>query len=219
LHVNGLVRQLIDLQPPQGIFDETVVANLRPALSAGARHALVHRAVAAGDVLRLRRGLYCLAPPFLRATPHPFVVAAALHGPSHISLETALRFHGLIPEAVPEVASVTLSRARTFTTPLGTFSFHTVPAAEPRAGVTALEVEPRAWAFVADPIRAIADVLYLRPEVSWARDGLAFLTESLRIERDALDKISWKRMAEVRRSIRNRRVVQYLDGMKQGLGT
>ncbi|PKN46540.1 MAG: hypothetical protein CVU63_07455 [Deltaproteobacteria bacterium HGW-Deltaproteobacteria-20] len=48
MHVNGLVRQLIrqliDLQPPQGIFDETVVANLRPALSAGALRVAVSKA-------------------------------------------------------------------------------------------------------------------------------------------------------------------------------
>lgn len=217
--MKGLVRQLIDLQPPHGIFDETVVANLHPELSPGARHALVHRAVAKGDVLRLRRGLYCLAPPFLRASPHPFVVAAALHSPSHVSLETALRFHAMIPETVPEVASVTLARTRTFATPLGTFSFHTMRASEPRAGVSALELEPGAWAFVADPLRAIADLLYLRPEVNWARDGLSFLTNSLRIERDALERMSWQRLPEVRRSIRNRRVVQYLDGMKQEIRT
>ena len=118
-----------------GLFDDTVVRNLFPETTVGARKLLVHRAVRSKEVLRLKRGIYCLGEVYRRSHPHPFVVAGLLHSPSHISLESALSFHTLIPEAVYEVTSVTVRRSRSFETVLGRFSFMTVPADNPRAGV------------------------------------------------------------------------------------
>ena len=43
------------------------------------------------------------------------MLAASLHAPSHVSLESALAYHGLIPEAVYQVASITVARSREFT--------------------------------------------------------------------------------------------------------
>ena len=45
--------------------------------------------------------------------------AAAVASPSHVSLESALAHHGLIPEAVQQTSSVTAHRSRSFTTDLG----------------------------------------------------------------------------------------------------
>lgn len=199
------------------MFDETVVANLFPHHSPGARHALVHRAVQAAQVLRLKRRLYCLAPRFRHSTLHPFVIAGALHAPSQVSLESALAYHRLIPEAVRQVASVTLQRSRTFDTPLGRFEFVRVPSNALRAGVRAEQVAPQSWAFVSTPLRAIADLIYLRREVRWERDGLAFLTDSMRIEVEDLQQISGELFDEVAASLRSQRVQGYLRGLRQEL--
>lgn len=155
-----------------------------------------------------------LAPPYRKTEPHPFVLAASLHAPSHVSLESALAYHGLIPEAVYQVASVTVARSREFTTRLGVFSFHRVPTLSPRAGVEALVVARNAWAFVATPLRAIADLVYLNKEISWKRNGMNYLTESLRIEEDDLRDMSFDRLDEILESFRSRRVRAYLQGLK-----
>ena len=207
------------LSPPGGLFDETVIRNLLPDRSEAARKVLVHRAVSAGEIIRLRPGLFLLAPEFQKTHPHPFVVAAMLHSPSHVSLESALSHHGLIPEAVFQVSSVTSARSRTFHTPVGVFSFVRVPASDPTAGVRALKVDGRSWAFVATPLRAIADLIYTRRDVTWAKDGLAFLTESMRIERDDLEKISFESLDEVCESLRGRRTTDYLRGLYRELKT
>jgi predicted transcriptional regulator of viral defense system len=207
------------LSPPGGIFDETVIRNLLSDRSEPARKVLVHRAVAAGEILRLKPGLFLLAPEFQKTHPHPFVIAAILHSPSHVSLESALAHHGLIPEAVFQVSSVTFSRSRMFKTPVGVFSFVRVPAANPRAGVQALKVDDRSWAFVATPLRAIADLIYTRKNVGWTKDGLAFLTESMRIERDDLEGISFESLDEVCESLRSRRTSDYLRGLYRELKT
>lgn len=213
-----LTQSVFALAPPGGLFDAAVVRNLFPGSTPGARKLLVHRAVHQGEVLRLRSGLYCLVPAYRKTALHPFTVAAALHGPSHVSLETALAFHGLIPEAVFQVASVTAQRSRTYTTPMGSFVFRRVPCHDPKAGVRAVRLSPDAWAFVALPLRAIADLVYLRRDISWNRDGLGFLTESLRMEDDDLRTLKLEAFSEIRYAIRDRRTQDYLDGLREELG-
>jgi hypothetical protein len=61
-------------------------------------------------------------------------------------------------------------------------------------------------------VRAIADLIYTRKQVNWERDGLAFLTESMRIERDDLKKVSFESLDEVCQSLRDRRTTDYLRG-------
>lgn len=70
-------------------------------------------------------------------TPHPFVIASVLLSPSHITMESALWHHGLIPEGVSEVVCGTPKRARRFHTPVGLFNFIRIPDLNPRAGVRA----------------------------------------------------------------------------------
>ena len=206
------------LSPPGGVFDETVIRNILADRSEAARKVLVHRAVAAGEIIRLRPGLFLLAPELRKTHLHPFVIAAILHSPSHVSLESALAHHGLIPEAVFQVSSVTSSRSRTFKTSVGVFSFVRVPAANPRAGVQALKVDDRSWAFVATPFRAIADLVYTRKDVSWEKDGLAFLTDSMRIDREDLENMALDDLNEVCESLRERRTTDYLRGLVRELG-
>ena len=58
----------------------------------------------AGRVVQLRRNVYLLGQPWRRIEPHPFVVANALQRPSYVSLQSALAYHGMIPEAAPVAA-------------------------------------------------------------------------------------------------------------------
>lgn len=213
-----LTDALVRLDPPGGIFDGTVLGNLYPDLSAGARKALVHRAVKNGEAVRLKPGVFLLARPYRRTDPHPFVIAALLHAPSHVSLESALAFHRLIPEAVRQVSSVTARRSRVFTTPLGVFPFRRVPARDPRAGVRAVKLGPAAWAFVATPLRALADLVYLKKSVSWPGDGPAFALESLRIEEEDLAALPAGNLREILESVANRRVAAYLLGLAGHFG-
>ena len=208
-----LTQRVFALSPPGGLFDGTVVRNLFPDLTRGARDQLVHRALRRREVLRLTDGRYCLAGPFRKTHPHPFIVAAFIRYPSHVSFESALAHHGLIPEAVQGVACACSQRSRVFDTPLGRFSYHRVPAADSLAGVVSVEIERGSWVFLATPLRAIADLVYLRKEVRWDRDGIGFLEESLRIESHDLGQLSLDTLDEVCSSIRSRRTREFLTGL------
>ena len=210
-----LTEEVYKLAPPGGLFDESVVRTLFSELSYGAVKLLVHRAVKSGEVLRLKPGSFCLAPEFQRTHPHPFVVAAVLHSPSHISLESALWHHGLIPEALQITSSVTWKRNRSFKTPLGLFTFQRVPALNPRAGVRATRLDEQGWGFIASPLRAIADLIYLKKDVRWEPGGLDFLTRSMRMEEEDLRGISMEDFHEVFETMKNQRVRTYLEWFRR----
>jgi hypothetical protein len=212
-----LTEKIFHLAPPGGLFDETVISNLFPDSSSGARALLVHRACQADEVLRLKPGLFVLNRPFRKTEPHPFQIAALLHYPSHISLESALAWHHLIPEAVYQVSSVTSTRSRVFTTPFGVFTFQRVPARAPRAGVESVEIARNTWPAIATPLRAIADMLYLNRPVTWQKHGLSYLFDSLRIEEEDLRAISFSELEDILGSLRNARVRLYLEHMREAL--
>ena len=80
-------------------------------------------------------------------------------------------------------------------------------------GVEAVKLGANSWAFVATPLRALADMLYLNKSVSWPNDGLGYVLESLRIEFDDLRGVSFAALPEISDSIRDRRVVAYLENL------
>ena len=81
-------------------------------------------------------------------------------------------------------------------------------------GVEAVSVGRNAWAFIASPLRAIADAVYLNKEITWNQDGFGYLTESLRMEEGDLQSLSFASLDEMLDSLRSRRVHAYLKGLK-----
>lgn len=120
------------------------------------------RWVRSGKLIQIRRGVYTLAPPHRQVDPHPFLVAQALRKNSYVSLQSALAFHGLIPEHVSAVTCVTTGRAEVLNTALGSFIFrHFAPGYF--FGYVQVTLWPDQYAFVATAEKAILDLLYLTP--------------------------------------------------------
>jgi predicted transcriptional regulator of viral defense system len=121
------------------------------------------RWVSAGKLIQLRRGLYALAPAWRKVEPHPFVVANALQRGSYVSLQSALAFHGVIPEHVPVVTSVGPRRPEAVRNALGSFQFNHLTS-RLSFGYERVEVAARQFAFVARPEKALLDLIYLTAE-------------------------------------------------------
>jgi predicted transcriptional regulator of viral defense system len=120
------------------------------------------RWVKGGRLLQLRRGLYALAPPYRKVTPHPFLVANHLVRGSYVSLQSALAYHGLIPEHVPVTTSVTTARPQRRENPLGAFEYHHIsPGAF--GGYRREALGEGQEALVATPAKALADLVRLVP--------------------------------------------------------
>ena len=86
----------------------------------------VFRLLASGDILRLKRGFYIFNEPQRKDALNVFGIANALYGPSYISLECALSHYGLIPEGVVDITSVNINRTKSFSTPIGNFTYRTI---------------------------------------------------------------------------------------------
>ncbi len=143
-------------------------------------HRQLSRWTRSGRIHQLRRGLYALAPPWQKQHPHPFLVANRLAPGSYVSGLSALAFAGAIPEYVAEVTSVTAGRPGLRTTPLGRFSFRHLKGSL-MFGYRQVALGRGQFAFVAEPEKALLDVVHLQP----GGDHKAYL-EELRLNFDAL---------------------------------
>ncbi|MEX0891388.1 MAG: hypothetical protein WEB88_04400 [Gemmatimonadota bacterium] len=117
---------------------------------------------AAGKVVQLRRNLYALASPWRRAEPHPFLVANELHGPSYVSLQSALAHYGMIPESVPVTTSVTTGRPIQISTPFGLYAYRHLRR-DAFFGYRQTPVFRNQESLVATPAKALLDLSYLTP--------------------------------------------------------
>lgn len=72
----------------------------------------------------LRRGLYAASE--LKGEIDILVFATKIYAPSYVSMEMALNYYGIIPEAVFTVTSVTTRKTKQFATPLGNFSYQKI---------------------------------------------------------------------------------------------
>ncbi|OGG51787.1 hypothetical protein A3F28_02715 [Candidatus Uhrbacteria bacterium RIFCSPHIGHO2_12_FULL_57_11] len=117
---------------------------------------LLHRYAKKGLILRVRKGLYTLPDAHV---PDPYL-ANRIYEPSYVSLEFALSYHGVIPESVYEITSVTTKATRRFTALGKIFSFRRIKRQAFKG------YEPRKQNgftfFIADPEKAFVDLAYLR---------------------------------------------------------
>ena len=142
--------------------------------------AQLSRWCAKGWLLRLRRGLFALAPPFRKVVPHPFLVANRLAPGSYVSGLSALAFAHAIPEHVPEVTSCGAARPQVRETPLGRFSFRYLKPGL-RTGYRLVGLPDDQQAFVARPEKAFLDLAHLQP----GGDAPAWI-DALRLNLDEL---------------------------------
>lgn len=115
-----------------------------------------------GSLLQLRRGVYCLAPAWQRLAPHPFVISNAMKQGSYISLQSALEWHGLIPEAVSVVTAVTTGRPEMVRNATGNYQYRSLTQ-QMFHGYQQHEVSPGQSAFIARPEKALLDLIHLTP--------------------------------------------------------
>ncbi|WP_454980981.1 type IV toxin-antitoxin system AbiEi family antitoxin domain-containing protein [Capnocytophaga haemolytica] len=98
-------------------INTAVVAGLYPHIKSKAQK--VADLERAGSLIRLKRNLYVVSPSLSGVPLSTELIANQLYGPSYLSLQSALRYYGLIPEAVYQHLSMTIKHSRSFTTPVG----------------------------------------------------------------------------------------------------
>ena len=148
------------------------------------------RWAASGRVIRIHKGWYTLGEPFRRVRLDTNVVACTIKQGTYVSIQSALAYHGMIPEYVAETTCVTTGRPLHFDSPVGRFRYRHIKR-EAFFGYQQEENGPQ-QAFIATPEKALLDLLYLTPGSADAD----YLSE-MRLQRiEELDTARMSRMAE-----------------------
>jgi len=145
-----------------------------------------------GALQHLRRGLYLAGPGLRKASACLPLVANHLYGPSTVSLDFALAWHGLIPEGVAEITSVTPKDSRSYANSLGRFTYKHLPLAYYTIGQSLGENTEGLGFVIASPTKALCDRLVLSRELPlFSRMAMRqWLLEDLRIDPDCLATLS-----------------------------
>lgn len=175
------------------------VASLFPALEAGNQK--VRNLEAAGKIIRLKKGLYVVNPKVSRVALSTELIANHLYAPSYVSMQTALRYYGLIPEAVYTTQSMTLKHTRRFDTPLGRFEYQMISREAFPIGITSINKQNYAF-LMAAPEKALCDLIANSPKVNlrYLKDVETYIEEDLRMDLEDLrnmDMSIFERYAQV----------------------
>ena len=143
------------------------------------------RMVASGDFIQVVKGIY---ETDRAVAGH--LLAGSIYGPSYISFEYALSYHGLIPEAVYAItcASFEKKKKKKYKTPFGTFTYRDVPSEVFPLGLDVIQ-EGEYYYRIATREKALCDKLYTMSPVANSKELRSLLVEDLRIEETELRKL------------------------------
>jgi len=158
----------------------------------------VHALLNEGVLESVKKGLYIAGSALNTTKPEPSLLANHILGPSYVSLDAALSYHGWIPERVYEVASMTTKASRKFTTPLGVFTYTHLSLPYYAFGIRQIKLSDEQYAMMASPEKALFDkvittsglILRSRTQV------LNYLQEDLRITEDRLRECDLQSMSQ-----------------------
>ena len=145
-----------------------------------------------GKLIRLKRGMYVVSPDISKHLLSTEIIANHIYGPSYISMESALRYYGLIPEQVYTVRSMTTNRSKKFENSIGIFEYITVDAKYYSIGITQQVIEDRYTFLIALPEKALCDMIITTPRLRIQSEKAlkAYLEVDLRFDMSALKNLS-----------------------------
>ena len=134
--------------------------------------------------------------------------ANRIYQPAYLSLETAFSYHGLIPEGVYTLTSVSSRKTQEYHTPIGTFRYqHLLPRLY--FGYEVLRPTGTWPVLMADLEKALLDYCYLHPELRTVDDFAA-----MRLNTDVLrNKLNPARLADYQTLFAHQRLNQRIESL------
>jgi len=152
----------------------------------------IHRLLKEGKLFALKKGYY-------ETNEHadPFSLARSICNPSYISFESALSFHGLIPERVYAITSATLNKKKDkqYTNHFGRFTYQDIPERVYPYGVLFVKLDDGSSFQIATKEKALCDKLYKMSPIKNYDELTSLLFDSLRIDEDILNEFNIDDMA------------------------
>ncbi|WP_372656269.1 type IV toxin-antitoxin system AbiEi family antitoxin domain-containing protein [Halobacteriovorax sp.] len=164
-----------------------------------------------GELIPIRRGIYLHGAAYQRQYSKS-VLAGLIYGPSAVSFEYALSYHGLIPERVETVTCICFKRNKEFETLVGNFSYRYIPKDLYPEGLEYHQTSLGNY-FMASPEKALCDIVYFK-KITSIDEALSYLLESLRIDRDELKNLSLEKLLLLERFYKRKSVVLIVDAVR-----
>lgn len=135
------------------------------------------------QIIRLKKGLYVCNPDITGKTLSTELIANHLYTPSYISMSSALRYYGLIPEQVYVMQSMTLKHSRDFETPVGRYEYTRITKDSFSVGLTSIRKTEYAFV-IATPEKALCDLIANSPGVNlrYPKEAVLYLEEDIRMD-------------------------------------
>lgn len=213
-----LVKRIIEDNKANYVLNDRQLARILKG-SDQRRYGLVNRALKTGELIRVKRGVYIL-PNSLRKNPvHPFALAQQIMPGSYISAESALAFHGWIPEAVRTVVSVS-SKKKSISYQHDTFGLYVFKCMTTHAGYFYQSVARHKLqnqvALIAEPVRALMDLIHLR-KISW--QGLDYLIDGIRLDEQKLKSVSLSSIKKMLNVYKGKREKEFIEELIKSLAS
>jgi predicted transcriptional regulator of viral defense system len=154
-----------------------------------------------GKLIRLKRSLYVVSPDVSGKLLSTELIANHIYGPSYISMESALRYYGLIPESVRMVRSMTTKRSRIFKNAISRFDYINCSEEYYPIGINQKIGDDYSF-LIASPEKALCDLIAYTPKVSprFINAMLLYLEEDIRLDMESFYKMEvniFRQCAEV----------------------
>lgn len=143
-----------------------------------------------GRIIRLKRGMYVVSPDESGKLLSTELIANHLYGPSYVSMESALRYYGLIPESIQMVRSMATKRSRVFENSISKFEYINCSEDYYRIGINQKIGDDYSF-LIASPEKALCDLISYTPEVRprFIKAMLLYLEEDIRLDMEAFYKM------------------------------
>lgn len=115
-------------------------------------------------------------------------ISNCIYRPSYVSLETALSFYGLIPEAVYSPQAISTRKTISYSTPVGTFCYRSIKA--PLFFGYLVHHKDKLPVMIAEIEKALLDYLYLSAHIVSEKDIIALRFNYSEMQ----DKVDWKKL-------------------------
>jgi hypothetical protein len=153
-----------------------------------------------GDLIRVKKGLYVFGKHIALSPYTHGVLANLIYGPSAISLQYALSFYGLIPERVTTITSITNKRNKSFSTPVGEFTYKYLSQNKYPVEIELMNNTVTNHFLIASPEKALCDHLHLTDKkviISNPDDVNAYLFHDMRMNQSELQKLRVNKLSAI----------------------
>ena len=140
-----------------------------------------------GKLIRLKKGMYVVSPYFSGELLSEELIANHLYGPTYVSMESALRYYGLIPEKVFTVRSATTNRSGKFGNSIASFQYVSVREDYYSIGINQKMVDNKYTFLIASPEKALCDLIVTTPHINFqsVKAVETYLEDYLRLDMPA----------------------------------